>query len=68
MKADNTRVMEYITRLDNYDAPDIAEVIFGNPFFLMSPFSALGMFFYQIGHRYLLEITPNYIFYIWSLL
>ena len=26
IKADRTRVMEYITRLDNYDAPDIAGI------------------------------------------
>ncbi len=26
IKADRTRVMEYITRLDNYDAPDIANI------------------------------------------
>ena len=26
MKADNTRVSEYINRLDNYDAPDIANI------------------------------------------
>ena len=26
IKADRSRVMEYITRLDNYDAPDIANI------------------------------------------
>lgn len=26
IKADHTRVMEYISRLDNYDAPDIANI------------------------------------------
>ena len=26
VKADNTRVSEYINRLDNYDAPDIANI------------------------------------------
>lgn len=26
IKADQTRVMEYISRLDNYDAPDIANI------------------------------------------
>lgn len=26
IKADQSRVMEYITRLDNYDAPDIANI------------------------------------------
>lgn len=26
IKADRTRVMEYINRLDNYDAPDIANI------------------------------------------
>lgn len=26
MKADTTRVSEYINRLDNYDAPDIANI------------------------------------------
>jgi len=30
VKADNTRVMEYITRLDNYDAPDIADICINN--------------------------------------
>lgn len=29
IKADRTRVMEYITRLDNYDAPDIASIAIG---------------------------------------
>lgn len=33
VKADNTRVMEYITRLDNYDAPDIAEICINNQLF-----------------------------------
>ena len=26
IKADKTKVMEYINRLDNYDAPDIANI------------------------------------------
>ena len=26
IKADKTKVMEYIERLDNYDAPDIANI------------------------------------------
>jgi clathrin heavy chain len=26
IKADRTRVMEYVQRLDNYDAPDIANI------------------------------------------
>ena len=26
IKADRTRVMDYISRLDNYDAPDIANI------------------------------------------
>lgn len=30
VKADRTRVMEYITRLDNYDAPDIASIAIGS--------------------------------------
>lgn len=30
IKADRTRVMEYITRLDNYDAPDIASIAIGS--------------------------------------
>ncbi|GFQ92711.1 clathrin heavy chain 1 [Trichonephila clavata] len=30
IKADRTRVMEYINRLDNYDAPDIANIAIGN--------------------------------------
>ena len=30
IKADRTRVMEYITRLDNYDAPDIANIAISN--------------------------------------
>ena len=33
VKADNTRVMEYITRLDNYEAPDIAEICTNNELF-----------------------------------
>ncbi|UYV68263.1 CLTC [Cordylochernes scorpioides] len=30
IKADRTRVMEYINRLDNYDAPDIASIAIGS--------------------------------------
>ena len=30
IKADRSRVMEYITRLDNYDAPDIASIAIGS--------------------------------------
>lgn len=30
VKADRTRVMEYINRLDNYDAPDIANIAISN--------------------------------------
>ncbi|XP_037543645.1 clathrin heavy chain 1 [Nematolebias whitei] len=30
IKADHTRVMEYISRLDNYDAPDIANIAISN--------------------------------------
>lgn len=30
IKADHTRVMEYINRLDNYDAPDIANIAINN--------------------------------------
>ena len=30
IKADRTRVMEYINRLDNYDAPDIANLAIGS--------------------------------------
>ncbi|CAG5108735.1 Oidioi.mRNA.OKI2018_I69.chr1.g3929.t1.cds [Oikopleura dioica] len=30
VKADTTRVMNYISRLDNYDAPDIAEICINN--------------------------------------
>ena len=33
VKADNTRVMEYISRLDNYDAPDIADICINNGLF-----------------------------------
>lgn len=33
VKADTTRVMDYITRLDNYDAPDIAEICINNELF-----------------------------------
>ena len=33
VKADATRVMEYITRLDNYDAPDIANIAITNQLF-----------------------------------
>jgi len=33
IKADRTRVMEYITRLDNYDAPDIAGIAIGSELF-----------------------------------
>lgn len=30
IKADRTRVMDYINRLDNYDAPDIANIAINN--------------------------------------
>ena len=33
VKADQTRVMEYINRLDNYDAPDIANICIGSELF-----------------------------------
>ncbi|KAL1129707.1 hypothetical protein AAG570_012651 [Ranatra chinensis] len=33
IKADRTRVMEYINRLDNYDAPDIANIAINNQLF-----------------------------------
>lgn len=33
IKADQTRVMEYITRLDNYDAPDIANIAISSELF-----------------------------------
>ncbi|XP_076126184.1 clathrin heavy chain 1 [Alosa pseudoharengus] len=33
IKADHTRVMEYINRLDNYDAPDIANIAISNQLF-----------------------------------
>ncbi|PIO34470.1 hypothetical protein AB205_0022240, partial [Aquarana catesbeiana] len=33
IKADRTRVMEYINRLDNYDAPDIANIAISNQLF-----------------------------------
>ena len=33
IKADRSRVMEYITRLENYDAPDIASIAIGSELF-----------------------------------
>ena len=33
IKADRTKVMEYITRLDNYGAPDIASIAIGSELF-----------------------------------
>lgn len=33
IKADRSRVMEYINRLDNYDAPDIANIAIGSELF-----------------------------------
>lgn len=33
IKADRTRVMEYISRLDNYDAPDIANIAISSELF-----------------------------------
>ena len=33
VKSDTTRVMEYINRLDNYDAPDIANICITNELF-----------------------------------
>merc|ERR1719310_1344011 len=34
IKADKTRVMDYINRLDNYDGPEIAKIALGEPYFL----------------------------------
>eukprot|EP00727_Mastigamoeba_balamuthi_P012396 m51a1_g778 putative clathrin heavy chain (1744) ;mRNA; r:599758-605568 len=33
VKADKTRVMDYVTRLDNYDAPDVANICVSNELF-----------------------------------
>ena len=33
IKADKSRVMDYITRLDNYDAPDIASIAINSELF-----------------------------------
>ena len=33
IKADRSRVMEYINRLDNYDAPDIASIAISSQLF-----------------------------------
>merc|ERR1711998_830024 len=32
IKADKTRVMDYINRLDNYDGPEIAKIALGDPY------------------------------------
>eukprot|EP00928_Gymnodinium_smaydae_P000827 TRINITY_DN1030_c0_g1_i3.p1 TRINITY_DN1030_c0_g1~~TRINITY_DN1030_c0_g1_i3.p1 ORF type:complete len:1741 (-),score=474.00 TRINITY_DN1030_c0_g1_i3:126-5348(-) len=34
IKADKTRVMDYINRLDNYDGPEIAKIALGDPYHL----------------------------------
>ena len=34
IKADKKRVMQYVTRLDNFDGPQIAEIALGEPYFL----------------------------------
>merc|ERR1719310_468702 len=34
IKADPTRVMDYINRLDNYDGPEIAKIALGDPYLL----------------------------------
>jgi len=34
LKADKARVMDYINRLDNYDGPDIAKIMIGDPYCL----------------------------------
>lgn len=34
IKADTTRVMDYINRLDNYDGPEIAKIALGEPYHL----------------------------------
>jgi clathrin heavy chain len=33
IKADKTKVMDYINRLDNYDMPDIANIAVGSELF-----------------------------------
>eukprot|EP00746_Dinoflagellata_sp_MGD_P128868 gnl/MRDRNA2_/MRDRNA2_63153_c0_seq1.p1 gnl/MRDRNA2_/MRDRNA2_63153_c0~~gnl/MRDRNA2_/MRDRNA2_63153_c0_seq1.p1 ORF type:complete len:1693 (+),score=391.73 gnl/MRDRNA2_/MRDRNA2_63153_c0_seq1:1-5079(+) len=35
IKADKTRVMDYINRLDNYDGPEIAKIALGEPYHLV---------------------------------
>jgi len=32
MKSDQSRVMDYIHRLDNYDGPELAKIAIGEPY------------------------------------
>lgn len=34
IKADSTRVMDYVNRLDNYDADELAKIAIGEPYCL----------------------------------
>ena len=43
IKADKTKVMEYINRYDNYDAPDIASIAIGSQLYVEA-FSVIKRF------------------------
>ena len=70
IKADRSRVMEYINRLDNYDAPDIANIAINNQlyeeaFAIFKKFDVntsaiqVSVEYFRSGVGRRLEVTPT---------
>ena len=57
IKADKTKVMEYINRLDNYDAPDIANIAIGAELY-EEAFAIFKKFEVDVIFMNLLETKP----------
>ena len=62
IKADRTRVMEYITRLDNYDAPDIANIaisseLYEEAFAIFKKFEVNTSAIQVLSRKYLLTLN-----------
>lgn len=62
IKADKTRVMEYINRLDNYDAPDIANIAIQNELFeeAFAIFKKFDVNTSAISVTFILTVTSEY--------
>ncbi|VDP40951.1 unnamed protein product, partial [Schistosoma curassoni] len=59
IKADKSRVMEYINRLDNYDAPDVANIAINNSLF-EEAFAIFKKF--EVNTSAIQAIKPNFVF------